>query len=127
MAALARCPSSGEPSFPKVNGVSFFQYLAADPTRSQNMGGFMTGVYGPEGPKIAAGFPFGRFNSLIDIGGGQGHILAEILKAHRGLRGVLFELSRTADMARTFLVGAGLADRTEVFQGELFLVCSIRI
>lgn len=44
---------SGEPAFPAVNGISFFQYVAADPTRSQNMGKFMTGVYGPEGAKIA--------------------------------------------------------------------------
>ena len=35
--------------------MSFFQYLSSDPTRSQNMGKFMTGVYGPEGPKIGSG------------------------------------------------------------------------
>src|SRR5207245_4425216 len=98
---------SGDPAFPAVNGMSFFQYLSSDPTRSQNMGKFMTGVYGPEGPKIAAGFPFDRFSTLIDIGGGQGHILAEILKRHRRLRGALFDLPRTADMARTFLASAG--------------------
>ena len=38
------------------------------------MGKFMVGIYGTEGPKIAAGYPFGRFNTLIDIGGGQGHM-----------------------------------------------------
>ena len=62
---------SGEPSFPVVNGTSFFQYLASDPTRSQNMGKFMTGIYGPEGPKIAAGFPFRWDRHANDSGRGE--------------------------------------------------------
>jgi hypothetical protein len=45
----------------------------ADPTRSATIGKFMVGIYGSEGPTIATGYPFGRFHTLIDIGGGQGH------------------------------------------------------
>jgi O-methyltransferase domain len=96
---------SGAPSFAAANGRSFFQYIAADPTRSATMGKFMAGIYGPEGPKIATGYPFGRFNTLIDIGGGQGHIIAEILKQHPALQGALFDLPPTADVARHFLAG----------------------
>jgi hypothetical protein len=111
---------SGEPSFPAVNGTSFFQYLAADPTRSQNMGKFMTGVYGPEGSKIAAGYDFSRFKTLIDIGGGQGHIVAEILKQHRDLTAAVFDLPRTAEQARSFLAGRELSHRCEVLGGDFF-------
>jgi hypothetical protein len=111
---------SGQPAFPEVNGTSFFQYLAADPTRSQNMGKFMTGVYGPEGAKIAAGYDFSRFKTLIDIGGGQGHIVAEILKQHRDLTAALFELPRTAEQARSFLSGKELSHRCDVFEGDFF-------
>jgi hypothetical protein len=117
---LASVLETGEPSFPKVNGTSFFQWLAADQTRSQNMGKFMGGIYGPEGPKIAAGFPFDRFKNILDVGGGQGHILAGILKQYPGVRGGVFELPRTADQARGFLAGAGLADRTDVVAGDFF-------
>ena len=109
---------SGASSFAAANGMSFFHYIAADPTRSATMGKFMAGIYGPEAPKIAAGYPFGRFTTLIDIGGGQGHILAAILQQHPALQGVLFDLPPTADVARQFLAGQGLAHRCDVVAGD---------
>jgi hypothetical protein len=111
---------SGEPAFAAANGVSFFDYIAADPTRSETVGKAMVGIYGPEGPKIAVGYPFGRFNTLIDIGGGQGHIVAEILKQHHELKGALLDLPPTAEVARTFLSGQGLSHRCDVFAGDFF-------
>jgi hypothetical protein len=111
---------SGAPSFAAANRMSFFQYIAADPTRSATMGKFMAGIYGPEGPKIAAGYPFGRFATLIDIGGGQGHIVAEILQHHRKLKGALLDLPPTAEVARHFLTGQGLSHRCDVFAGDFF-------
>jgi hypothetical protein len=111
---------SGAPSFAAVNGMSFFQYIAVDPTRSATMGKFMAGIYGPEGPKIAVDYPFGRFDTLIDIGGGQGHIVAEILKHHPELKGALLDLPPTAAVARNFLAGQGLSHRCDVFAGDFF-------
>jgi hypothetical protein len=111
---------SGAPSFATANGVAFFDYIAADPQRSATVGKAMVGIYGPEGPKIAAGYPFGRFNTLIDIGGGQGHIVAEILKQHHELQGALLDLPPTADLARQFLSSQGLSPRCDVFAGDFF-------
>ncbi len=108
---------SGTPAFAAANGMTFFQYIAADPKRSELMGKFMTGIYGPEGAKIAAGYPFRRFQSLIDIGGAQGHVLVDILQQHPGIRGALFELPRTADVARNFLSSKGFG-KCEVFAGD---------
>jgi multifunctional cyclase/dehydratase/O-methyltransferase len=115
---LERVLETGKPAFEAVNGTTFFQHVSADPKRSENMARFMKGIYGPEGPKIAAGFPFGRFAKLIDVGAGPGHILADILRAHRGVEGAVFELPATANVARQFLAGQGLADRVQVFAGD---------
>src|SRR5262249_42757203 len=54
---------SGAPAFAAANGMRFFQHIASDPKRSELMGKFMTGIYGPEGAKIAEAYPFGRFRS----------------------------------------------------------------
>jgi hypothetical protein len=113
---------SGAPSFATANGVTFFDYIAADPQRSATVGKAMVGIYGPEGPKIAVGYPFGRFNTLIDIGGGQGHIVAEILKQHPALKGALLDLPPTAELARQFLSSQGLSPRCDVFAGDFFTV-----
>jgi len=111
---------SGAPAFAAANGVAFFDYIAADPQRSATVGKAMVGIYGPEGPKIAVGYPFGRFNTLIDIGGGQGHIIAAILQQHPALHGALLDLPPTAEVARTFLAGQGLSPRCDVFAGDFF-------
>jgi hypothetical protein len=108
---------SGAPAFAAANGMTFFQYIASDPKRSELMGKFMTGIYGPEGPKIAAGFPFARFKSLIDIGGAQGAILVEILQRHPGVKGAVFDLPRTAEVARQFLSSKGFG-QCEVYAGD---------
>jgi hypothetical protein len=78
----------------------------------------MRAIYGPEGPRIAVGFPFGRFRRIMDIGGGQGHILADILRAHPDIQGAVFDLPRTAAVARRFLTDQGLRDRCEVLAGN---------
>jgi len=111
---------TGKPAFAAVNGMTFFEHLADDPKRSENMARFMKGVYGPAGPQIAAGFPFHRFARVLDVGGGQGHILADILRAHPTVRGGVFDLPRTADVARKFLAAQGLTKRTEVIAGDFF-------
>jgi hypothetical protein len=111
---------SGKPAFDEVNGMGFFDWLKADPDRSAAMASFMGGIYGPQGPKIATGYPFERFETLIDIGGGNGHILAEILDRHPQLRGALFELPPTAAVARGFLSKRQLTARWDVFEGDFF-------
>ena len=111
---------TGNQAFTAVNGQTFFQHIAADKKRSETMARFMKGIYGPEGPAIAAGFPFGRFARLIDIGGAAGHILADILRAHPNIEGALFDLPKTAEVARRFLDEQGLSDRSQVFAGDFF-------
>jgi SAM-dependent methyltransferase len=111
---------TGQPAFQRVNGMSFFEHLAADPKRSENMARFMKSVYGPAGPQIAAGFDFGRFSRILDVGGGQGHILADILRTHPYVRGAVFDLPRTAEVARRFLAAQDVADRAEVVAGDFF-------
>ncbi|HLK67810.1 MAG TPA: methyltransferase [Bryobacteraceae bacterium] len=110
---------SGAPAFPAVNGKTFFQHIAADTKRSQLMGKFMAGIYGPVGARIAEGYPFGRFRSLLDVGGAQGHVLVDILQRHPAVKGALFDLPRTAEVARQFLNSKGFGE-CEVFPGDFF-------
>jgi len=116
---LPQVLDSGAPAFPAANGESFFDYIASDPERSALMGGFMTGIYGSEGAKIAASVPLARFGSLLDVGGGQGHVLIDILQRNPGVRGALFDLPQTAAIARAFLAGKGFA-QCEVLAGDFF-------
>jgi hypothetical protein len=78
----------------------------------------MANLYGPEAAKIATGYDFGRFPNIIDVGGGQGHIMAAILAAHPAPTATVFDLESTAALAREYLVSRGLADRCDAVGGD---------
>jgi hypothetical protein len=115
---LGKVLETGAAAFAAVNDKTFFEHISSDSERSANMARFMKGIYGPEGPRIAAGFPFGRFGRIIDIGGAAGNIMADILRVHPGIEGAVFDLPTTAEVARRFLADQGLADRCQVFAGD---------
>jgi orsellinic acid C2-O-methyltransferase len=71
-------------------------------------------------PAVIAAGEFGRFGTLADLGGGRGILLAAILSAHPGLRGILFDLPRALDGAADVLRAAGTADRCELVPGDFF-------
>jgi SAM-dependent methyltransferase len=116
---LPQVLDNGAPGFPIANGKGFFEYISSDKERSSLMGRFMTGIYGSEGAKIAASFPFLRFASLVDVGGGQGHVLADVMQVNPDLRGALFDLPQTAEIARSFLAKSGFS-QCQVLAGDFF-------
>jgi predicted O-methyltransferase YrrM len=59
-------------------------------------------------------------DTLADIGGGQGELLARILAAYPTLRGILFDQPDVVRSAGALLERAGVADRCEVVGGSFF-------
>jgi O-methyltransferase domain len=57
---------------------------------------------------------------VMDLGGGHGELLCEVLRARPGLRGVLFDLAHAVEGARARLEDAGVAERTRVTPGNFF-------
>lgn len=57
---------------------------------------------------------------VIDLGGGHGELLAEVLRARPRLRGVLFDLAHAVVGAQAHLRQAGVAERVTVTSGDFF-------
>ncbi|WP_336053829.1 methyltransferase [Streptomyces sp. CA2R101] len=70
---------------------------------------------------VLQAYDFTQFTTLADIGGGQGSLLAAILRSTPGLHGILFDLPSVVEASgnRT-LDEAGVADRCEVVGGDFF-------
>jgi len=96
-------------------GMEAFEYLKTDPETARIFDDSMTNMSELVGPTVAVAYDFGKWGSLMDVGGGNGMQLASILKAHLGLRGVLADLPHTLERAadRGFLDGE-LASRSSV-------------
>jgi hypothetical protein len=118
---LEQTLADGRSRFVDVNGAPLFKLFAEDKRLGEHFAKCMNNIYGPEAAKIANGFPFGEFRTVIDVGGGIGHVLAAILAAHQTLRGMLFDIEPTAVLAANFMRERGLADRCGVIGGDFFV------
>jgi SAM-dependent methyltransferase len=67
---------------------------------------------------ILAAHDFGRHRVLADVGGGTGALLASVLRAHPGLRGLLVDQPQVVAGAPEVLETAGVADRVTVVPGD---------
>jgi hypothetical protein len=56
---------------------------------------------------------FSRYRLIVDVGGGQGAMLAALLAAHAGSRGILFDQPLVVARAEPVLRTAGVSDRCE--------------
>ena len=57
---------------------------------------------------------------MIDVGGGQGALLAAILNAYPQTSGVLFDQTSVVERARNVLDRAGVTDRCAIVPGDFF-------
>ena len=65
-------------------------------------------------------YDFNSINTLVDIGGGDGGHLIEILKEYPDMKGILFEQPETARRAEGYIREAGLSGRCESSPGDFF-------
>ena len=77
-------------------------------------------AYGRQAAQAAAGYDFSGLRTVVDVGGGYGTILAAVLRANPGLRGVLFDQPAVIEGARPRIAASGLAERCELVSGSFF-------
>jgi hypothetical protein len=109
---------TGQNAFEHVFGRDPWSYRANHPEYSALFNEAMQAL--TEGPNalVSAHYPFGEFNTIVDIGGGNGALLITILSKYSNVRGIIFELPHVASAARAHLESAGLSDRCEVVAGN---------
>jgi hypothetical protein len=92
-----------------------FEQLRRDPEQARIFDDAMTTMSKLVAPAVASAYDFGAWDSLMDVGGGNGYLLAEILRAYPRLRGVLADQEHVLDRAREHQFLAGdLESRTSM-------------
>jgi hypothetical protein len=111
---------TGETGFSKAFGMPPFDYLARHPDEASMFSEMMVSFHGAEPPAVAEAYDFSRFGTVVDVGGATGNLLATILAAHPGPRGVLFDRPYVAEDAAAFLASKGMAGRITFQPGDFF-------
>ncbi|MGW1979476.1 methyltransferase [Streptomyces sp. NPDC001889] len=111
---------TGEPAFPRAHGMPVYEYFARHPEVAALFDEAMTALSEESAGAYLSAYDFARFGTVADIGGGQGRMLAEILRLRPDSRGVLLERPEVAARALALLREQGLADRVETVVGDFF-------
>jgi O-methyltransferase domain/Dimerisation domain len=111
---------TGKPAVEKVLGMGFFDYLAKHPDEASLFSETMVGIHGAEPPAVAAAYDFSSCDTIVDVGGATGNMLAHILARHPQPKGVLFDRSHVVNDAPALLRARGVADRVTITEGNFF-------
>jgi hypothetical protein len=110
---------TGEPAFQRIFGQSFFEYLNSHPDDAAVFNTAMTQGIAWTTPALLAAYDFSLFERLVDVGGGEGALLRDILVATPKLHGVLFDLPEVVARAPDILTG-DIAVRCQIVGGNFF-------
>jgi SAM-dependent methyltransferase len=112
---------SGEPPWELAHGVSWIEYYEQHPERAAGFNRAMAEHTRAAAPGILAEADLARFDTVMDVGGGDGTLLAEALSAHPQLTGLLFDLPVGLGSAAATLEAAGVAERCRLMPGDFFV------
>ncbi|WP_298796316.1 methyltransferase [uncultured Pseudonocardia sp.] len=104
---------TGEPQ----SGADYMDMIK-EPTRLRQFIGMMDGLTQVLGPELAAAVDWASHDSLLDVGGCRGNMLAQILAVHPNLTGAVFDLPEMAPFFAEHQEELGLSDRTTFHAGS---------
>ena len=111
---------SGEPGWHKALGMGPFEYLTNNPEEGKIFDRAMTNFHGGETQPMIDNYDFSVFDTVVDIGGGNGDVLSSVLKQNQGVNGVLFDMPEVVARAMANISTNGLSSRIEINAGDFF-------
>lgn len=111
---------SGETAFEHVFGMPLFAYLERHPDLQQIFSNCMAGMAQQLAIAVTAAYDFSRAQTIVDVGGGYGSLLLEVLRNNSGAKGVIFDLPHVIAGAERAVHQAGLSHRCECIAGSFF-------
>lgn len=107
---------TGQPAWETVFGTPFWDYLATDPAIAVSFDATMASS---TRTTAASAYDWSGVRHVVDVGGGTGAMLAEVLQANNDVRATLVDLPDTVARGHRFLAERGLDKRCE-FAGQSF-------
>jgi DNA-binding Lrp family transcriptional regulator len=111
---------TGTAVVPALRGKESFDYFAEQPEHAELFNRTMTSISELTDGSVVAGYDFSAYPTIVDVGGGHGPLLAAILAATPGSRGVLYDLPRVIASAPSLLRKHNVADRVRIAEGSFF-------
>jgi hypothetical protein len=109
---------SGEPGFEAVFGMANFEYLKLHPQEAELFNRFMQHSPDDRHNAVADAYDFSGVRTIVDVGGGNGALLAALLRKYPESNGVLFDQENAVKDASDVL--GPVAARCRIVAGDFF-------
>lgn len=117
---LLHCVQTGQTAVEKLRGTQLFEYLDAHPEYARVFNDAMTAVSAMAITAAVPAYDFTPRRLVVDVGGGHGALLAAVLAAAPGARGVLYDLPSVVADAGPAFETAGVSSRATSEGGSFF-------
>jgi 2,7-dihydroxy-5-methyl-1-naphthoate 7-O-methyltransferase len=113
---------TGKPAYHEAFGRSYWEDLEAHPKIAADFDNLMgpAGHGTPDPTVLLEPAEWKSVRTVVDVGGGTGSLLAEVLLAFPHVHGTLVDLPRTVARSREVFLSAGVADRVTVSPQSFF-------
>jgi len=118
--SLTEALQTGQPQNEAKAGGNFFETLYAEPARLGQFLHAMTGLSMGAHKAIAAKFPWGRYQTFVDVGCAEGGLPVQVALMHEHISGGGFDLPPAEPFFREYVRSFGLEERLRFYSGDFF-------
>ncbi len=116
---LIHTVKTGETAFNHIYGKGLFDYLSENEESNKVFNLFMAQSHRRSGEQLGF-YDFSKKRLVVDVGGGQGHLIAHLLRRYTHLTGILYDLPQGAGYAAKYFEKQEVSDRCQVVTGSFF-------
>jgi len=106
--------------FERANGAGFFAHLHRCPADRQVFHALMQGGFDARHAIAADALPIDDGEAIVDVGGGEGHLLRALLMKHPTAQGTLLDVPDVVGAAEAAMHASGVGDRCRAIGGDFF-------
>lgn len=117
---LLEAVRTGAPAYHTAWGRPFWDDLDAHPEIAASFDELMGPGHGTPDAEVLPGGGWDRVHTVVDVGGGTGMLLAEILRRRPSVRGILVDRPQTVARSGEIFRAAGVTDRVTAVAQSFF-------
>jgi O-methyltransferase domain/Dimerisation domain len=110
----------GDPGWDRVHGSSWIDFYNVHPDASATFNRAMSQHTRDAAPGLVAAADLSRFDTVADLGGGDGTLLADMLLEQPALRGILVDLPTGLEASTRTLANRGVLERCRIEPSDFF-------
>jgi hypothetical protein len=118
--SLLSAVRTGSPAYQEVFGLPFWEDLQAHPDIGASFDALMGIGHGTPDPNVLVEGDWDSVRTVVDVGGGTGTLLAQILRARPNISGILVDLPSTVARASEIFQAAAVSERVTLVGQSFF-------